>query len=661
MLCHISKSLRYSLLVTLSVVFALIVFLPSSHATSIKDLQNLHGDVSKLVNRSRGLALAILKELKGIDESCRDSEGKLIEGKKTLARKILGRADALKISFENNAQQAEQLIDQFGKEFTKIQSPTTEEKEIRKNIDRFSADLDKYKGYVKKFFDRAVADFGSPMKPREGVFAGIVPSVQKAPGLRISGELSGAAGGSSYKRPHADPKTDLTSTDVNLRVAGTLSPSLLTQINFHGSRQNTIEQRKIALTNFGAGVNHALLEDINLRFNLDYNHYSNDADKTLNFGNFSIGGGASYQAQRVQANANFKYLSRSYGNNKNANYKILTLRPDLTFQAGKGSGNLGINFLKKTNEVEVIDHQEFSPFFRWEFSKGGPELNFVFQQFSHPNDDDSEQDNNRIKASFHNKKTNHSGRVMYGPEVALYIYPNAEENDFADYGFVFSQHLFGRKASIMSIRVVYRMYDDTLKYDFAQVTFRKSKRPLGSGFSWELNLAGRYYTESSDKDDPLRFSNVHAPHTLDYYQRMGWTKTTTGKLREVTFGPIIGAKFYFDTERDDAFENDIDYVWRNPRNTALGGVHLRTVILASPAFRIRAGGRYQMNFLYNAEPVRNYSLADVNASATYAVGPQLQIEARGNIHLTRADIKSDTDLDKTYFALLVRYLFDVIR
>ena len=446
-------------------------------------------------------------------------------------------------------------------------------------------------------------------------------------------------------------------------MVGTFSPSSLTQITFHGSHQNTIEQRKIALTNIGAGVNHALRQDINLNLNLDYSGYSDDADDTRDFGDFSIGGGASYQAQRVQTSANFKYLSRSYEKNKNANYKTLILRPDLTFQAGKGSVTCGLNLLKKSHEdvVNILDHQELSPYFRWEFSKGGPELNFQFQQFSHPNDDDSEQDNNRIKASFYNKKVSPSGKVRYGPEVGIYKYPNAEEHDFADYGFVFSQHLSGRKASMMSIRIVYRMYDDTLRYDFAQVTFRKNERPLGSGFNWELNLAGRYYTESSDKDDPLRFSNVHAPHTLDYYHRMGWIRTTTGKLREVSFGPIIGAKFYFDTERDDAFENDIDYVWRNPRNTALGGVHLRIVILASPVFRIRAGGRYQVNFLYNAEPVRNYSLADLDLSANYAVGPRLQIEGRGRIHLTRADIKSDTDLDETNFAVLVRYLFNVIR
>jgi hypothetical protein len=102
-------------------------------------------------------------------------------------------------------------------------------------------------------------------------------------------------------------------------------------------------------------------------------------------------------------------------------------------------------------------------------------------------------------------------------------------------------------------------------------------------------------------------------------------------------------------------------VWKNPRNTLTGGLNLRTVILASPVFRIRVQGSYQINFLYNAEPSRNYSLTRIDLLANYTVGPRLQIEGRGGIHSTRADIKSDTDLDETSFTLLVRYLFDVIR
>jgi hypothetical protein len=634
-------------------------------AAKLKDLQGLHQDITQLVNRSRGLTYAILTEIKQIDETCRHPGGSPIENRKRDAREMLSRVEPLKLSFDNSSRSAEKLIREFEKKFTEVQDAGGAKDKLKADVDQFASDLTKYEAYVKKFYGRAISDFGPPAKPRKGTYAKSLPPVGQAPGLRISGELSGAAGNSSYKRPHADPKTDLTSTNLNLRLAGTLSPSPSTQINFHGSRQNKIEQRKIALTKVGAGINQAFKGDMSVYFNLDYNDYSDDDYDSLGFGDLSLGGGFAYQGKRIQGRANLKHMSRSYGDYEVANYGILTFNPDLTLMAGRGSVNLGLNLLKKSHKeelLEILDHQEFSPYFNWEFSPGGPELNFTYQQFTHPNDDDSKQDNNRIKASFYNKKTGRfGGRVKYGPEVALYQYPNAEENDFADFAFILDKRSGGRKASMTSLRIVYRKYEAENLYDFAQATFRKSKRPMGSGFGWQMNLAGRYYTESSDENDSLRFASVHEPHTLDFYHSMGWTKTTKGKMQELTFGPIIGAKFYFDTEREDAFETEVDYVWKNPRNTLTGGLNLKTVILASPVFRIRVQGRYQINFLYNAEPVRNYSLTRLDLLASYAVGPRLQIEGRGRIHSTRADIKSDTDLDETSFTLLVRYLFDVVR
>lgn len=659
---NIRRLFRHSLLGTLGLAFALsVMWPPLCHAAKLKALQHLHDDASRLVNRSRGLAVAILKQIKSMDESCRRRGGEPVQDKEPLARQILGRIEPLRESFDNNVRDAEKAIDRFNHNLAKIESPGEEERKLKEDVDLLRADLAKYEGYVEKFFDRSLRDFGSPIRLKGGVFAGMAVPAQRAPGLRISGELSSAGGGSSYKRPHQDPRTSLTSGDLNLKVAGTFWPSALTQINFRGSRQNTIEQRKIALTEAGAGVSHTFQGGVRLGVDLSYSGYDDVGYDSLDFEEFSTGGGFGYGGQRIQADIRAKHLSRSYKDSKSADYKTLLLQPDLNIRVGMGSINLGTVYLSKSNEMELLDHRELSPYFRWEFSRGGPELNFQFQQFTYPNQNNSQDDNNRIKASFFNKTTSASGRVRYGPEVAIYRYPNAEDKDFADYGLALSHQSFGRQASMLSLRAIYRIHEDTLQYDFAQVTLRKSKRPVGSGFSWESNLAGRYYTESSDKDDSLRLANVHPPHTLDSYYRMGWVITGRRALREVAFGPITGAKFYFDTEWEDAFENDVDYVWRNPQNTVVGGVYLKTVILPSPVFRIRAGGRYQVSFLYNAEPVRNYSLADVNLSAEYALGRQLHIEARGNMHLTRADIESDTDLEKTDFGLVVRYLLDVVR
>jgi len=133
------------------------------------------------------LTFAILKELKEVDESCRDSRGKPIQGQKKVARQSLGHTDALRVAFDANARSAEKLVDQFRKKFAKIGSPTSEENQVKRDVDRLSADLTKYKDYVKKFFDRAMRDFGSPIRPKEGVFARTVPPVPKALGLRIRG------------------------------------------------------------------------------------------------------------------------------------------------------------------------------------------------------------------------------------------------------------------------------------------------------------------------------------------------------------------------------------------------------------------------------------------------------------------------------------------
>ena len=124
---------------------------------------------------------------------------------------------------------------------------------------------------------------------------------------------------------------------------------------------------------------------------------------------------------------------------------------------------------------------------------------------------------------------------------------------------------------------------------------------------------------------------------------------------------MFGAKMYFDSERHDAFENEVDYLWQNPRNSILGGLHISALIQPSQVVRITAGMRYQLNFLYNADPFRKYSLTDLNFSVNYLFNPRLVIELKGNFYITRASIESDTDLDKTSVLLQIRYLFDFLR
>lgn len=110
----IRKLSRCSFLMAFALAFALGAMKPSlCHADKLKDLQNLRDDASRLVNRSRGLAVAILKEIKSLDEACRGDGGEPIQDKKPLARQILGRIEPLTQSFDNNARSAEKSIDKF--------------------------------------------------------------------------------------------------------------------------------------------------------------------------------------------------------------------------------------------------------------------------------------------------------------------------------------------------------------------------------------------------------------------------------------------------------------------------------------------------------------------------------------------------------------------
>jgi len=140
---HFYTLRRYLNPVMLTVVLTLIsaVLRPNScHAAGLKDLQKLEKDVSRTVNRSRGLAHAILKRLKEVDESCRDAGGNPIPSQRNLAHQMLGRADALRATFNTNAQQAEDLIDKFDKKYKGIKNRGSGENEIRARVDRFRAD-----------------------------------------------------------------------------------------------------------------------------------------------------------------------------------------------------------------------------------------------------------------------------------------------------------------------------------------------------------------------------------------------------------------------------------------------------------------------------------------------------------------------------------------
>ncbi|MBU2692620.1 MAG: hypothetical protein KJ970_17025 [Candidatus Eisenbacteria bacterium] len=630
-------------------------------AASPKDLRNTRNDMSQNTNRARGLILTILKEIKTIDQNHRDPSGQPLPAQKAEARKSLGRLEPIHTSFTTCQKEASRLMQEFNTGFARLKDSSGEVQALQREMNRYQSEMEKLGRYLKKYYQGAVDDFGPPIQPVTGGLSDDLAPVRGPKGMRIKGEVGGMAGSASYKRPHANPKVDLSSGQLNFNVKGSLIPSETTAINFHGSHESKIEQKKIGLTKLGAGVQHQVQEDLAIRAQLDYSGYSDDKEDFRNFGDVSFAGGVNYETPRLQAAANLNYMKRSYGKAKNANFNILSFQPNVILPVGTGKAKFGIDYLKKSNEIELFNHREVTPYATWLIAGSGSSINLRYEQFTHTEVDKSPLDNNRLKASYYNQKNRPAGSVIFGPEVALYRYPNAEDNNFSDFALMYQKQDRGRKISIASWRAVYRAYSDTTKFDFAQITFRRSSRPMGSGADTEMNIAARYYTEESNKDDPLRFANVHPPHTLDYYHSIGWTGATSGALRNLTIGPIWGATFHIDTERNDAFDNDIDYILTNPANSALGGIQARAQFMATPALRIRGDGLYKLRFYYNAEPKRKLARVEIKLSGLYSVNPQVEVEGWANIRLTTADTDAAGDLQESDIAVRVRYLFDVVQ
>jgi len=656
---RIRSRLMRAFITALSTLIVLYSFAGASLlADDAKSLRKLHDQVSESYDKSKGIAVAVLSDLKNLNQEYADAGGNPIPAKRIAARKQLARIEKLKLYFDGISDGTEKLATDFDSKYSELQSFSAMEYSYRKNIDRQLADVRRYSGYVDKFYNRAVLTYGSPIRADGQMHAAMIPGGKVYTGLNVNGELNASLGGASYKRPNASPSVDYSSAEFGLRLNGGMTPTPTTNLSFQFGRRNTVQQRKIALTNIGAGLLQAAGDNVDLSFKLNYNHYSDKNDRRFSYGDFSVGSGALYNGSKVSAGVTIDYLSRSYGNNEPANYGVFKFRPTMTAQVGKGSVSTGFQLLSKSNEIELLDHKEFSPFLKWELTRGGSALDIQYQVFSHPNVDDSPQDNKRLKVGFKWNKRSAFGTKRFGPELLVYKYPNQDREDYTDLAFGYEHRGSSNKSFMNSLRLVYRAYAYRPYFDFAQLTYRISKSPIGAGFGWQISLAGRYYTESSDKDDPLRFASVHDPHTVDYYHEMMWIKRLSGTIKSISFGPLWGAKFYFDTERDDAFANDIDYVWENPRNTATWGLRFRTSIQPSPVFGISSGLKYQNNILYNATPSRSYSTFTFDMRGTYNISPRLVVDGRMNFHFTRASIDSDTDLDKIQVVLALQYLFN---
>jgi hypothetical protein len=303
---------------------------------------------------------------------------------------------------------------------------------------------------------------------------------------------------------------------------------------------------------------------------------------------------------------------------------------------------------------------------------GKREIGVSYQKISHPDANDSPLDNTRIKAHLDMFKQDGTRSVRYGPAVMLYQFPNRDDKDFYDFKLKHDYTDRSRRSSSRQIDLVYRLHQDTTKFDFAQLSLRKESRPIGSGWYSRLHAAGRFYVESSYEagrtlpvgtTDTVIFEVFSDPHTVDLQFGFGRLKTGSGWYRLMSIGPLVGAKFYIDPngEAKAGVETDIDYSLMNPRNFVKGGIEVVLAGATASGVTWRGDASYSLLARYNAEPKTTTNYVKINGRTTYPVSPDWKIDGYMRVQLTKMSEKSSTDKERFEFGVQARYLFDIRR
>ncbi len=641
-------------------------------AASIDELQTNYDNLSIRFNKVKGLALSTLKEIKQIDTECRNSQGEPLISKMDLARNKLTKVELLRVSFENAYQDATVLLAQINNDLNSLDKNEPLVIELKPTLAKIGIDLDKYRKYVERYYQKAIDDFGQPMT------ASIASSgLGQRKNLYLSGEATIGLGSSKYERVNINPGVNISGKDLSFGLKGKYIAAAKTSVFAFVDHKSTVEQREIGLTKLGASVVQQFSPNLSATAGFDVNKYADKENEVADFSDFGIFSRLSYRNQGKRFNLNYRKVTRSYSN---ADESALTIIPDFparfdlykpdytttsfstdaTIPAGQGEIKAQLRYFKKEVGNKFFDFEELSPSLVWTLSPSGSQLAASYQTFTHPNQDSAVTDNNRLKVRYHSVSRNGNSVKTWGPEVMLYQFPLAEENDYTDVKLMKKIDSRGDSYSSTKWEISYRIYSDSIQFDFAQLQYRKNIRPIVSGKYTSFNIAARYYTEASDKDDLLRFGNVHPAHTLDFYWDFGWSKSKTGFVQKFSLGPILAARMYFDTERADAFDADfvdIDFVLLNPRNSARAGMKLGMSGVSTTGTTWRANISYVWSTLYNAVPIRSTNILELNTQINYPVDDKWSVEGYSKMHRTRADIDSPADLNKLDIGIRAKYLF----
>jgi hypothetical protein len=640
----------------------------SAFAASEQQLQERYDDANRHVNRSRGLTLAILKQIKQLDKDCRASSGVPLPARKSEAQNRLGRLEPLVDAFNVNTDETTEALSKLHTDLNSESSAKDLAGRLGPEIDKLKTDLKKYRGLVQRYWDKATGDFGQPIEQTERM----EPVYGSATGqpVTIHGEFTAALGSSKYKKPHADPTISASSGDFSFNLSGRYTPSSRTTVLGRLGHKTTVERREISLTDFGAAVTHQLSPVASVKAGLDLSKYSDKENDVADYSQTGIFARLNARTANHRGNIEIRRDSRGYSNINGADYNTFSFTARDLMSFGTGNVNMQLRYLKKTNDIEVLDHTELNPSFVYHFSQGGTQVGASYQQFKMPNLDDSPLENNRLKFHLYAGRRSSSGTVKWGPEVQMYKYPNLDDADMTDLKFIYQSSMRGRQTKMMSWNLVYRLHKHDLMFDFAQVQFRRNSRPVGSGRYSKFNLAARYYIENSHDtatvDDPLLspyYSTevLSPPHTLDVFYSMGWQMLFTTWLQRLSIGPILSHRAFIDQNGDDRSnkELDIDYILQNPINFGGIGFEVRAAGVAGYAVSWSFRIKLLHETYYNAEPMRKRTKLEWRAASNYRIDDRWSAEGFADMHQTRYDLDSPENLDKLKIGVQVRYLFDV--
>ena len=658
---------------------------------------------------------AILVSLKEIRNQIADPD-RPGETEAAQARRQLAPVAPLVNAFEERAARTEPLRRLAEKTLSEAGSNNSanasELAKLRDRLEEARQQAKRYRRHVDTFYGRAVSTYGPPPAPAiggAGAIGGAAdaaprgPARGAAPGraqpIRVSGEVWGGLGASTYERPNApkDPNAtaprDESATDFQGHVQATTVLPTQTRIQINLDREHRLERREISLSNIALRARHRLPAGVTFDAGLGRRGYKEELNERAGYGEFRVHAAADYSNPLVSAGARIEHRSRShtddedYAENQRLDYGVTVIGLDGALSAGEGRLSGGFTRTTRRAEQEATDHDRNALALEWLTKPRGLRLQADAEFWSRPvavydsvtfQTKTEDQTHHRYKLRMM-IPTGDAGTAQWIPEVLIYRYPDLEDAGYLDAGIAHRSRPgsfgAGGRISTSHWRLYYRLHENEEAFDFVSYTSRSSSRPRGGGFYRQIGMSVKAYTRQEDYEgldevgeNPTSgqiyaalgaitqaFQSPRPPHMLDLHWRGGWRiRSVSARAPAFEFGPSLGHVFYVDSERyrlqdmandlvdklpEDQQVNDPlgdqNYLLLNPINRARAGIAGAVELRVPGGLQGRLDLQYSMDVLYNADPVQTFRTFDLRSHARYPIKANLSLEGELGYHRTR--------------------------